>query len=214
MAGFFVTFEGGEGSGKTTLIELLARELENRAADVVYTREPGATALGEGVRKLLLEKNQSVQICPRAEIMLFLTARTQNLEDIILPALAEDKVVLCDRYNDSTIAYQGYGREQDVSEVERICHLAVGGVEPNLTFFLDVDPKEGLKRLGNLPQEFKGKGDRIEEEHASFHERVRQGMQELAARYPERIYTIDAHQSPDEVFSEALGVLAKRYWGQ
>ena len=211
-SGLFVTFEGGEGSGKSSLMVRCGRELENRGVPVVTTREPGVTSLGEEVRKLLLKKNERVTIGPRAELLLYLTARVQNLQETIIPALEAEKVVLCDRYHDSTISYQGYGRGQDVLEVENLCHLACWGIQPQLTFFLDVDPEVGIKRSQRLSKDVAAAGerDRIEEEGLAFHERVREGMRQLAARDALRICTLDAHKSEDEVFSEALGILAQR----
>jgi len=210
--GFFVTFEGGEGSGKSSLMDRCGRELENRGFDILTTREPGATSLGEEVRRLVLKKNERITIGPRAELLLYLVARAQNLQENIIPALEAGKVVLCDRYHDSTISYQGYGRGQDVLEVENLCHLACWGVQPQLTFFLDVDPEIGIKRSQRLAKDVAAAGerDRIEGEELAFHDRVREGMHQLAARDVLRICTLDAHKSEDEVFSEALKILMER----
>lgn len=205
----FITCEGGEGSGKSTLIKKLSDTLRERGREVIVTREPGGIPLGESVRQLLLKRNHDVEIGSRAELMLFLAARAQHIEELIKPALDAGKIVLCDRFNDSTVAYQGYARGLGMESVQRLCTFICNGVEPDLTYFLDVDPSEGLKRTLRTHKDTAGAGDmdRIEAEKLEFHQRVRQGMRRLAAQYPERIRTIDAEQPLEDVFNKAVSFL-------
>lgn len=207
--GLFITCEGGEGTGKTTLINKLEQELLSRGYLVMKTREPGGSKLGEEIRKWLLHRDLSIPIGQQAELLLFLAARAQNLEETIRPALKEGRVVLCDRFNDSTVAYQGHARGLGIDTVQRLCEQVCAGTLPDLTFFLDVDPKEGLSRTKRLSKDSAGSGqvDRIEAEKLEFHQRVREGMQELARRYPERIFRIDTHQPLDVVFASAVARL-------
>ncbi len=205
----FITCEGGEGSGKSTLIYKLAEELKGRGYDVLVTREPGGIPLGENIRQLLLRKDAKVEIGSRAELMLFLAARSQHIEELIKPALSAGKVVLCDRFNDSTVAYQGYARGLGIDVVQRLCTFVCNGIEPDLTFFLDVDPSEGLSRTLRIHKDTAGVGqvDRIEAEKLEFHQCVRQGMRRLAAQFPERIRTIDAEKPIEAVFEAAVAFL-------
>lgn len=212
MKSLFITLEGGEGSGKSTLIDKLETEFRKSARPVVKTREPGGSSLGEQMRHWLLSAKGSVPISSYAELFLFLAARAQHLEEVIKPALSQGKLILCDRFNDSTIAYQGYARGLGVDLVERLCDLVCQGVMPDLTFFLDVDPKEGLRRTRKAHKEHASSGevDRIESEELSFHERVREGMLKQARKYPERIVVIDASKSSDQVFREVNQYLQKK----
>lgn len=205
----FITCEGGEGSGKTTLIQELADFLKSRGYDVVTTREPGGVPLGEKIRQLLLRHEGDVAIGSKAELMLFLAARAQHIDELIRPALDSGKIVLCDRFNDSTIAYQGYARGIGMEAVLRLCTFVCNGVEPDVTFYLDVEPKEGLKRTQRLDKDTASAGqmDRIEAEKIDFHERVRQGMRRLVAMFPERMRVLDAHQPADAVFKSAVEML-------
>lgn len=203
--GLFITIEGGEGSGKTTVCNRLADALEKRGYDVVQTREPGGTPLSECVRELLLNPKEKYEIGERAELLLFLASRAQHIEEQILPALRQGKVVICDRFNDSSIAYQGYARHLGKHYVEKLCQLATEGLaEPNCTLFLDVDPIIGIERL---KKERPGQFDRLEQEKLQFHREVRQGYLHLADEHPERIEVIDASQPLDLVIETALNVL-------
>ncbi len=196
--GVFITFEGGEGAGKTTLIHRLASTLRERGHDLVLTREPGGCPLAEEVRQLLLA-HRSVSVNAIAEPLFFLAARAQNIQEIIAPALFRGSMVLCDRFNDSTIAYQGFGRELGATRVKNLCQLACPNPRPNLTFLLDIPPELGLQRAIR-----KGATDRIEAFDLAFHERVRQGYLTLQQEEPHRIRMIDATLSPDEVYRKAL----------
>ncbi len=196
--GLFFTFEGGEGAGKTTLIEKLFFSLTQKGLSVVKTREPGGTQLSESVRELLLHRQGFSFFSARSELCLYLAARAQQVEEVILPALKEGKIVLCDRFNDSTIAYQGYGRGLDVKEVGHFCSFVSQHLVPDLTFFLDLDPKKGLERGRKATH--KPGYDRIEQEGELFHQKVRQGYYALAEKEKQRFRILDAALSLEEVF--------------
>lgn len=210
--GLFITFEGGEGAGKTTLIDKIEQELKNRGVPVVRTREPGGTKLSEQIRHWLLDKSFDITVGDKAEMLLFLSARAQHLEELILPALAQGKVVLCDRFNDSTVVYQGVARGLGFDYVQKLCTLACG-IEPDLTLFLDLDPRIGLARTRRTHKDTAkaGEMDRIESEKLEFHEKVRQGFLKLAASNTQRIHVLDATQSRDDVFSHALEILTPHF---
>lgn len=197
--GLFITLEGGDGCGKTVLAHALDKELTKRGYVVFRTREPGGTPLSEHLRELVLNPD-SFEICERAEMMLYLTARVQNLHDCILPALRAGKVVLCDRFNDSTIAYQACARHLGKHQVEQLCHLVCDGIEPDVTLLLDTSPEIGLSRV-------KDNKDRLEQEKIQFHEEVRQGYLRLADQHPERIILIDAALPEAVVFKKAMEAL-------
>lgn len=200
--GFFITFEGGDGAGKTTLIRQVASLLHSEGVSVLVTREPGGTALGEEIRQMVLSSTHT--IAPDAELALFLAARAQHVQEKIAPALRQGDTVLCDRFNDSTVAYQGAGRELGLERVQQLCLAFCGGVLPDLTFYLDVNPALGLKRAH---RESEGKRDRIESEQLAYHRRVREGFLEIAKREPERICVVDATQSISKVYAEVLAKL-------
>lgn len=202
----FVTLEGGEGAGKSSLMRKLAKALRGLAYEVVETRQPGGTRLGEQIREWLLSHREDVRIGKYAELMLFLADRTQHIDEVISPALEAGKIVICDRFNDSTVAYQGVARGIGADVVEKQCELACHGIVPDLTLYLDVDPAIGLERTRRTLKATAGAGqvDRIESEQIDFHQTVRKAMQMLAQKHPERIYTIDAAQPQDKVFQNAL----------
>jgi dTMP kinase len=197
--GLFVTFEGGEGAGKTTLINSLEKEFTQSGYPVVVTREPGGTSLGVKIRSWLLNESEGIAICPLAELMLFLADRAQHIETVIQPALKSGRLVLCDRFNDSTIAYQGGGRGLGLARVKKLCDQVCGDIQPNLTFFLDIDPQTGFKRAKNERRVF----DRLENEAASFHESIRSAFNELAREDVKRIVCLDASQSPQILVNQA-----------
>ncbi|MBN1914529.1 MAG: dTMP kinase [Parachlamydiales bacterium] len=196
MAGVFLTFEGGEACGKTTLIQGVFKELENRNLPVLSVREPGGTHLGENIRKTLLSTKE--HIIPMAELCLFLAARAQHIHEVIRPAMDENKVILCDRFNDSTIAYQGFGRRLGPKEVAHFCNYISSGLTPHLTLYLDIAPEEAFKRVSTRKQ------DRIELESMEFHRRIREGYFSMAAQEPNRLHIIDATKTPQEVLEDAL----------
>jgi dTMP kinase len=204
--GHFITLEGGEGAGKSTLIQSLSEELSRRGYAVITTREPGGTHLGETIRGWLLSQDHAGKIFPNAELLLFLAARTQHIHEVILPALEAGKMVFCDRFNDSTVAYQGCARGLGVHHVSKLCELTSGNAIPELTLFLNLPPIVGLERSRKVhkDQASSGELDRIESEHLSFHEKIQQGFLLLAKKDPFRIYTIDATRSVENVFKEAM----------
>ena len=196
--GFFITIEGGDGCGKSTLTVKLVDALQKQGYSVIKTREPGGSPLSEKIRELVLSPTIDVKIGERSELLLFLAARLEHIEEKILPALREGKVVVCDRFNDSSIVYQGCARHHGMEYVENICHLACNGLKPDFTLFLDLDPEEGLKRLQA------GAFDRLDQEKLQFHKEVRHGYLHLADKYSERISIVDASLSPDQVFNIAM----------
>jgi dTMP kinase len=203
MRGFFISLEGGEGSGKTTQARRLVRAIEDAGLPVVSTREPGGTRLGEAVRAILLDPVNE-DMSPWAEASLYTAARAQLLREVILPHLARGYVVVADRFADSTLAYQGSGRGLEIAVLGAM--QAVLKVKPNLTFLLDLEPRAGFAR-----QAAEGKRpDRLEMEDIVFHERVRQGYLDGARREPERFHVVDAGRDPEVVAAELLAVTMAR----
>lgn len=195
-----VTFEGGDGAGKTTLMDRLFAVLIDAGRKVRRTRAPGGTPLGESIRQLLLQPSHLVPMSLRCELFLFLADRAQHVDEVILPALAEGDIVLCDRFNDSTMAYQSGARGFDTSWISELCTFASAGVVPGLTFYLDIDPIVGLSRAkGQRHSE-----DRIESEAISFHQRIREAFLSIAAQEPNRFIVLDAHRPAEEVFLAAM----------
>jgi dTMP kinase len=191
MSGFFITFEGGEGSGKTTQLKALLAHIRALQGEAVQTRDPGGTAIGNQVRDLLLN-GDNVRMSALAELFLYEASRAQLVQEVIRPALAAGRIVLCDRFTDSTYAYQGYGRGLDLDLVERLNAVAADGLRPDLTFLLDLDPAVGLARAAERLAHPRQQRDRLEGEVLEFHQRVRAGYRALAAREPERVVVLDA----------------------
>lgn len=202
MTGKFITFEGGEGCGKSTQIRLLAAALEQRGYDVLQVREPGGTVVGEHIREILLAK-ESAALDPMAELMLYEAARAQICNEVIRPALAAGRIVLCDRFYDSTIAYQGYGRGLDVALIRQLNEAAVDGLAPDMTLMLFIDPVEGLRRAMGVTGG-DGEGDRIEAAGLAFHQRVHDGFARIAMEEPNRVAVIGAQGSVNEVRDAVL----------
>ena len=203
----FLTVEGIEGAGKSTFIGLLEDELVKRGVDFLRTREPGGCALGRQIRPLLLDVSQNIS--DRAELFLFLADRAQHVADTIRPALERGQWVICDRYADSTIAYQGYGRGMDPEELQRLNDYATGGLWPDITFLLDLPVEEGLGRaLARNGREGLTKSEgRFEAEALAFHQRIREGFHLRALRWPERFRVLDATQAPDAIVAQAMAHL-------
>ena len=199
----FLTVEGVEGAGKSTFIGLLEAELVKRGIPFLRTREPGGCALGRQIRPLLLDAAQKVDA--RAELFLFLADRAQHVADTIRPALARGEWVICDRYADSTIAYQGYGRGMDVELLQSLNDCATGGLWPDITFLLDLPAEVGLSRAlaRNGREGLTQSEGRFEAEALAFHQRIREGFLARAARWPERFRVLDASQSPEDVAAQA-----------
>jgi dTMP kinase len=207
-SGFFITFEGGEGSGKSTLLKHLEKKLSGLEFPTLATRAPGGTSVGNLIREILLHK-KSIDLSKNAELFLFLADRSQHVYEVIAPSLREGCVVLCDRFNDSTIAYQVGARNGDLTFIEKALNFATNGVIPDLTFYLDIDPSKGLLRAKKaIAQEGKAEYDRLENEKLEFHSRVRDGYLMLCEKFPERIYKIDAALSIPEVVDHAWKILS------
>lgn len=204
--GIFITAEGGEGAGKTTVLSKLKEELEERKLKVMLTREPGGIEIAEKIRSVILDKKH-IAMDGRTEALLYAAARRQHLVEKILPALAEGYVVLCDRFLDSSIAYQGYARGIGIEEILSINQFAIEGHLPDLTLYFDIDPKKGLARIAaNKDREV----NRLDKEKITFHQQVRLGYLEARKRYPERIVLINADQSFDCVLQDTLLVVKDR----
>lgn len=195
--GVFLSFEGGEGSGKSTQISILTTTLESAGLEVVLAREPGGTRLGEAVRALLLDPATG-DVDSRAELLLYEASRAQLTREVIGPALAMGAVVLCDRYYDSSTAYQGYGRGLPIAEIEALNSSATGGLEPDMTLLLDGDHQRGMDRATTEGT------DRLEAAGDEFHSRVRHGFLKIAEAEPLRVRVIDAEGTPEQVAARVL----------
>lgn len=200
MRGLFITLEGGDGAGKSTQIRNIESFFTEKGLVVVHTREPGGTAIGEKLREILLDKHNG-EMEDVTEMLIYAASRAQHVRQFIIPALEEGKVVICDRFTDSSIAYQGYGRQlgEQVAEVNA---RATGGLEPDITFWLDIDPEVGRARAGRA-----GDLDRLELEQLDFHYRLYEGYKELAAKHPGRIRRIDASKSREEMRDQIYACL-------
>jgi dTMP kinase len=194
----FITFEGPDGSGKSTQINLLAEHLSRQGYQVLCTREPGGTAIGDQIRQVLHDINNT-EMSARAEILLYSASRAQLVEQVILPHLAQGGVVLCDRYADSTYAYQGYGRQLDFGTLRLITEFATQGLKPNLTIYLDVPVEEGLRRKSAANITGEGEWNRMDQLELAFHQRVRTGYLEMAHKAPERWLIVDASAPVDQI---------------
>lgn len=203
----FITFEGPDGSGKTTQIHLLADWLRERGYEVVVTREPGGTGIGDQIRQVLLLRDPGNDAMDaRTEILLYSASRAQHVAQLIRPALSAGKVVISDRYADSTIAYQGYGRRLDLGTLRTVTAFATGGLTPDLTLYLDIVAQEGLQRRQSGGDEW----NRLDAEALEFHQRVRAGYLELVKQEPARWAVIDAARSVEEVQAKIIAVVQAR----
>lgn len=206
--GRFITFEGGEGVGKSTNIQAVARYLESQGRSVIVTREPGGTPIAEKIRNDLLKAHHEEPMSDMAELLLMFAARAQHVDAVIRPALARGDWVLCDRFTDSTIAYQGYGRGLGLEKIEQLKELAQGGLEPNLTLLLDAPVDVGMKRARARAQVLAEETDRIEAEAISFFEKVRQGFLELSQRHS-RFRVIDATAPLEQVTADVVALVVQ-----
>ncbi|ARK28423.1 dTMP kinase [Halalkalibacter krulwichiae] len=204
--GLFITVEGGEGAGKTTVLDRIEAKLLEEGLDVVRTREPGGIKIAEQIRNVILDVTHT-EMDSRTEALLYAAARRQHLVEKVLPAIDAGQIVLCDRFIDSSLAYQGYARQIGFDEVKAINEFAIEGYLPDLTLFFDVDPKVGLTRI-DLDQS--REINRLDQEKLDFHQRVRDGYQKVMNVYPNRIKRINANLSIDEVFTQAMKEI-KRY---
>lgn len=193
--GLFITFEGADGCGKTTQLNLLKEYLISKGHEVLVTREPGAKGLGERLRDILL--NYDGEVSDRCESFLFLADRAQHIDTIVKPAVESGKIVLCDRHTDSTVAYQGYGRGLDIEQINKLNNIATDGLKPDLTFVFDVDIETSMNRVGK-------EKDRMESSGSDFFNRVRNGYLDIAKNEPQRVKVIDATVPIDKVFEQVL----------
>ncbi len=198
--GFFITLEGVEGAGKTTQITRLAKVL---GESVIVTREPGGTPISEQIRDIFLN---SSDMAPQTELMLIAAARAQHVNDVILPALNGDRIVICDRFSDATVAYQGYRKEIDLKLIEQVNNIATGGLKPNITFLLDLPPDVGLQRKRDSDEPL----TRLELESIVLHEKVREGYIAVAKAEPERVVVINAQLDVDEIHTGMIKEIKKR----
>ena len=196
--GLFITFEGADGCGKTTQLEMTANYLKGKGYDVITTREPGAEKLGKTLREILLHYDG--EISSRSELFLYLADRAQHIDMVVKPAIERGTIVLCDRHTDSTLAYQGYGRGLDLDQLKKLNNIAVNGCKPDLTLLYDVSVEVAQTRVGK-------EKDRLESEGVMFHNKVRNGYLELAKNEPQRFAIIDASLSIDAVFEKTKNAL-------
>jgi len=205
--GFFMTIEGGEGAGKTTLIQALAHTLESEGHQVMTTREPGGIPIAEQIREVILDSNNT-KMDARTEALLYAAARRQHLTEKVLPALQAGKIVICDRFIDSSLAYQGHARGIGIEAIREINRFAIDELMPTLTLYMDIAPEVGLERIRA------GEGreiNRLDLEGLAFHQLVREGYLLLHAQEPERIVQLDASKAPQEVLQAALTVIRQRF---
>lgn len=204
MNGMFITVEGPDGSGKTTQLELLSTFLQVKGYEVVVTREPGGTMVGNQIREVLLSP-ENHEMVPRVEMMLYAASRAQNVDQIILPALERGAIVLCDRFVDASIAYQGYGLQYDLDNILELNRFATKGVAPDLTFLFDLPPNAARKRMAD-----RGQLDRIESRDEAFHERVYLGFMKLLEQHPERMVRIDGVATIEDIHTQMTAITLER----
>ena len=192
MKGKFITFEGSEGSGKSTQIGLVRAYLKKKKKLILFIREPGSVKISEKIRNILLNV-KNAKMGDECETLLYMAARAQLVEEVIKPALKKGKIVLCDRFLDSTVAYQGYGSGVDIAAIKKIGRFATQGIQPDITFFFDIDAKKGLSRINR-------KKDRIELRAIHYHNKVRKGYATIARKEPGRVKLIDANKSKEKIF--------------
>ncbi|KQO14193.1 dTMP kinase [Paenibacillus sp. Leaf72] len=201
--GIFITIEGGEGAGKTTLIEQLAHTMQQQGKAVLTTREPGGIPIAEKIRSVILDRNHTAMDA-RTEALLYAASRRQHLVEKVMPALTAGKLVICDRFVDSSLAYQGHARGLGMEEVWSINQFAIEGAMPQLTIYMDVTPEVGLARIGQSDDR---EINRLDLEEIAFHERVREGYFILLEKFPERIVRVDANQELDMVLKDVLAAI-------
>ena len=206
----FITFEGIEGSGKSTQITLLAEHLSEHKIPFISTREPGGSAIGKKIRKLLLS-TENTEITSRTELLLYAADRAQHVEQVVKPALAEGKIVLCDRFSDATIAYQGYARGLDLELIHSLNSLATGGIKPDLTFLIDCPVETGIGRAIKRGEAESSDEMRFEKEALSFHRKVLEGYKQIAKNEPERVSVIDGSMPISTIHNSIIKLFSKRY---
>jgi dTMP kinase len=210
MRGFFITLEGIDGCGKSTQLDMLAESLRQRGFEVLTTRQPGGTGIGQNIRALMIKEHNRLE--PLAEVLLMMADRAQHVSEIIKPNLEAGRIVISDRYTDSSVAFQGYGRGLAIEKVEELNHLATGGLTPDLTLLFDLEPESARRRLDNRVEKqtsddspMKG----FDEEKEEFHARVRQGYFDIAEKYADRFQVISANQTIAEIHEKVLTLVLK-----
>ena len=199
--GIFISFEGDDGAGKTTAARQIHRELEKMGYEVVYTREPGGSPIAEQIRQILLDPaNKGMD--PKTEAVLYTASRCQHVQDTILPAVEQGKIVLCDRFLDSSVAYQGYGRKLGADEIEGLNDFVLGGLRPDLTLFFEVSDETGHQRMVG-----RGEMNRLDQESRQFHEDVRNGFRKIRQSASGRMKTVDAEGTPEEVLEQSMKII-------
>ena len=206
MAGLFITLEGPDGSGKTTIANLVKERLEKEGISVLLTREPGGSKIAEEIRNIILDK-ENINMDFKTEALLYAAARRQHLVEKVLPVLNDNKLVLCDRFVDSSLVYQGVGRNLGIDNVYNINLFAIEDIMPTFTIFFDIDPIVGLKRI---KKDTNRTLDRLVLEATSFHQKVYEGYREVIKKYPDRIVVVDASKSIDEVLNDVLSIIKER----
>lgn len=209
MTGFFITIEGPDGAGKSTQVRLLAEYLREKGLEVVVTREPGGTPLAEKIRNLVLDVSEE-PVAPVTEVLLYAASRAQHVDQLIKPALQRGAVVISDRFVDSSIAYQGFGRRLGAALVWQVNRPAVGEIMPHLSIILDIEPGQGRRRLARRQQLQQTGPDRLEQEQLVFHHRVREGFLALAKEYPERIKLLSAEGSIDSIHQQIVSLIEEK----
>ncbi|SHK17302.1 dTMP kinase [Paramaledivibacter caminithermalis] len=204
MEGIFITFEGPDGSGKTTQIKLLEKYFKKKGYDILVTREPGGTDISEQIRNIILDK-KNIEMHKITEALLYAASRAQHVAQIIKPALLEGKVIICDRFVDSSLVYQGIGRELGIEFIKRINDMATEGTEPDITFLMKISPQFGLKRKFSTDE-----CNRLDMEKIEFHNRVYEGYLRLEDLYPERIIGIDAVKSIEEIHGDITRIIDEK----
>jgi len=203
MKGKFISFEGPDGSGKTSVIKVVEKYLIDKGYEVIVTREPGGIKISEKIRDIIHDV-EHIEMDPRTEALLYAASRSQHLNQKIIPAVEAGKIVLCDRYVDSSLAYQGYGRKLGFDEVLAINMFAIDGVFPDLTIFVDVRPEVGLKRVFSTEEREK---NRLDLEPLKFHKKIYEGYLEIIKKYPNRIHRINGEQPIEKVATEAIALI-------
>lgn len=199
----FITFEGPEGSGKTSILAKLKEKLASENIAIITTREPGGSVISEEIRKIILNKENTL-MDPWTEVLLYIAARRQHLVEKVFPEITTDKIIICDRFSDSTVAYQGYGRKLDIDKINAIQDMAFDNFKPNLTILFNVSPEVGLQRIKSRSQ---NENDRLDKENLAFHNLVYQGYQEIVKNNPQRVKVVDASQDFDHVLEQVYQII-------